>query len=83
MRDSFAIHEFIEAAKPRRAVIVGAGYIGLEMADALTHRGIEVTIASRTPSVLPTVELTFGDAVASALEHHECVSSPVSKHMPS
>jgi len=70
MRDSFAIHEFIEAAKPRRAVIVGAGYIGLEMADALTHRGIEVTIASRTPSVLPTVELTFGDAVASELEHH-------------
>jgi len=70
MRNSFAIHEFIESAKPRRAVIVGAGYIGLEMADALTHRGIEVTIASRTPSVLPTVEPTFGEAVAGELEHH-------------
>jgi NADPH-dependent 2,4-dienoyl-CoA reductase/sulfur reductase-like enzyme len=70
MRDSFAIREFIESAKPRRAVIVGAGYIGLEMADALTHRGIEVTIASRTPSVLPTVEPTFGEAVARELEHH-------------
>ena len=56
MKDSFAMNEFIASAKPRRAVIVGAGYIGLEMADALTHRGIEVTIASRTPSVLPTVE---------------------------
>ena len=70
MRDSFAIHEFIESVKPRRAVIVGAGYIGLEMADALTHRGIEVTIASRTASVLPTVEPTFGDAIARELQHH-------------
>jgi NADPH-dependent 2,4-dienoyl-CoA reductase/sulfur reductase-like enzyme len=70
MRDSFAIHDFIDSANPRRAVIVGAGYIGLEMADALTHRRIEVTIASRTPSVLPTVEPTFGEAVARELEHH-------------
>jgi NADPH-dependent 2,4-dienoyl-CoA reductase/sulfur reductase-like enzyme len=70
MRDSFAIHEFIESTKPRRAVIVGAGYIGLEMADALTHRGIEVTIASRTPSVLATVEPTFGESVAGELAHH-------------
>ncbi len=70
MRDSFAIHGFIDSAKPRRAVIVGAGYIGLEMADALTHLGIEVTIASRTPTVLPTVEPTFGETVAKELEHH-------------
>jgi NADPH-dependent 2,4-dienoyl-CoA reductase/sulfur reductase-like enzyme len=70
MRDSFAIHDFIESAKPRRAVIVGAGYIGLEMADALAHRDIEVTIASRTASMLPTVEPTFGEAVARELEHH-------------
>ncbi len=70
MRESFVIHEFVESAKPRRAVIVGAGYIGLEMADALTHRGIEVTIASRTPSVLPAVEPTFGEAIARELEHH-------------
>ncbi len=70
MKDSFAIHDFMESANPRRAVIVGAGYIGLEMADALAHCGMEVTIASRTPSVLPTVEPTFGEAVAGELEHH-------------
>jgi NADPH-dependent 2,4-dienoyl-CoA reductase/sulfur reductase-like enzyme len=70
MKHSFAMNEFIAAAKPRRAVIVGAGYIGLEMADALTHRGIEVTIASRTPSVLPTVEPSFGEAVTAELERH-------------
>lgn len=81
MRDSFAMNEFIAAAKPRRAVIVGAGYIGLEMADALTHRGIEVTIASRTASVLPTVESSFGEAVTAELErHHVVVRTGVEAH---
>ena len=81
MKDSFAIHDFMESAKPRRAVIVGAGYIGLEMADALAHRGMEVTIASRTASVLPTVEPTFGEVMASELERIRYVYSQVSKHM--
>lgn len=70
MRDSFAMHDYLDAAKPRRAVIVGAGYIGLEMADALTQRGIEVTVASRSPSVLTTVDQPFGDAIALELRGH-------------
>lgn len=70
MQDSFAIHAHLDVAKPRRAVIVGAGYIGLEMADALTQRGIEVTIASRSPSVLATVDQPFGDAIARELHQH-------------
>ena len=63
MNDSFAVHDYLETAKPRRAVIVGAGYIGLEMADALTHRGIEVTVACRPATVLSTVDAEFGRAV--------------------
>ncbi len=70
MNDSFAVHEYLDRVKPRRAVIVGAGYIGLEMADALTHRGIEVTVASRTKTVLATVDPEFGKAVGEELEHH-------------
>jgi NADPH-dependent 2,4-dienoyl-CoA reductase/sulfur reductase-like enzyme len=70
MKDSFAVHEFMDRAKPRRAVIVGAGYIGLEMADALTHRGMEVIVASRTRTVLSTVDSEFGEAVGQELEHH-------------
>jgi NADPH-dependent 2,4-dienoyl-CoA reductase/sulfur reductase-like enzyme len=70
MRDSFAMHDYLDAAKPRRAIIVGAGYIGLEMADALTQRGIEVTIASRSPSVLATVDQPLGDAIAGELRRH-------------
>ncbi len=81
MKDSFAVNKFLETAKPRRAVIVGAGYIGLEMADALTHRGIEVTVASRTPTVLATVDQEFGTLVRAELEHHAVkVSTDVEVH---
>ncbi len=75
MQDSFAIHDYLERVKPRRAVIVGAGYIGLEMADALTHRGIEVTVASRTKAVFATVDSEFGEAVGQELEQHGVVVS--------
>lgn len=37
---------------PERAVVVGAGYIGLEMAEALRRRGLEVTILERLPEVM-------------------------------
>lgn len=68
MSDSFAVHHYLETAKPKRAVIVGAGYIGLEMADALTHLDIEVTVACRPATVLSTVDAEFGTAVACELQ---------------
>lgn len=70
MHDSFAVRDYLETVRPSRAVIVGAGYIGLEMADALTHRGIEVVVAGRTPTVLATVDSSFGEAVRNELERH-------------
>jgi NADPH-dependent 2,4-dienoyl-CoA reductase/sulfur reductase-like enzyme len=70
MHDSFTVHRYLEKAKPRRAVIAGAGYIGLEMADALTHRGIEVTVACRPATVLSTVDAEFGSAVSDELQGH-------------
>ena len=70
MEDSFAIHRFLEERKPKSAIIVGAGYIGLEMADALTHRGISVTVASRTEAVLATVDPVYGRLVEAELQRH-------------
>jgi len=43
MGDTFAVMRTLENAAPASAVIVGGGYIGLEMADALTVRGLAVT----------------------------------------
>lgn len=70
MEHSFAVHQFLEERQPKSAVIVGAGYIGLEMADALTHRGIHVTLASRAESILPTVDPTFGRRVEAEMQKH-------------
>jgi NADPH-dependent 2,4-dienoyl-CoA reductase/sulfur reductase-like enzyme len=70
MEDSFAVHRFLEEQQPKSAIIVGAGYIGLEMADALVHRGLSVTVASRTESVLATVDASFGKRVEAELKSH-------------
>ncbi len=56
MGDTFAVMRTLEDTAPATAVIVGAGYIGLEMADALTTRGLAVTQMEQLPEVLPTVD---------------------------
>lgn len=70
MNDSFAVHRYLTEREPQTAVLVGAGYIGLEMADALTQRGIAVTLLSRTATVLPTVDPALGDLVKDELQRH-------------
>ena len=67
MGDTFAVMRTLEEAAPARAVIVGAGYIGLEMADALTVRGLHVTQMEQLPEVLPTVDPGLGALVHAEL----------------
>ena len=51
----------------RRAVVVGAGYIGLEMAEALQLRGLEVTIVDLAPRPMATLDPDLGDVIAERL----------------
>jgi len=51
-------------------VIVGAGYIGLEMADALARRGLDVTVVEYLPSALTTLDPPLGNLVAEELGRH-------------
>ncbi|MGH3284029.1 MAG: FAD-dependent oxidoreductase [Streptosporangiaceae bacterium] len=60
MGDTFAVMATLEQAAPASAVIAGAGYIGLEMADALTVRGLAVTQIEQLPEILPTVDPGLG-----------------------
>jgi NADPH-dependent 2,4-dienoyl-CoA reductase/sulfur reductase-like enzyme len=68
MEDGFAMHWFLDREKPRRAVIIGGGYIGLEMADALTHRGLEVTVLEFLPEILSTMDPEMGRLIRAELE---------------
>jgi NADPH-dependent 2,4-dienoyl-CoA reductase/sulfur reductase-like enzyme len=70
MGDTFAVMRTLEQAAPASAIIVGAGYIGLEMADALTVRGLRVTQIEQLSEVLPTVDPELGALVHAELAGH-------------
>jgi NADPH-dependent 2,4-dienoyl-CoA reductase/sulfur reductase-like enzyme len=75
MGDTFALEQSLDRIKPSKALIVGAGYVGLEMAEGLTTRGIEVTEVEMLDEVLPTVDPELGHLV-----HDELVRHGVSVH---
>ena len=54
--DSREIRNWIESKSPHQAVIVGGGFIGLEMAENLAHRGIAVTIVEMANQLLPPLD---------------------------
>jgi len=70
MDETFAIMRTLEETGTGSAVIVGAGYVGLEMADGLSARGLAVTQLERLPEVLPTVDRELGRLVRAQLEEH-------------
>ncbi|WP_343710205.1 FAD-dependent oxidoreductase [Mycobacterium sp.] len=70
MGDTFAVMDSLRQRNPKTAVIIGAGYIGLEMAEALTLRGIAVTQIEALPEVLPTVDAQLGALVRGELQRH-------------
>lgn len=61
------VRRALDAARPAAAVIVGGGYIGLEMAEALVSRGIRVSLIQRAPQVMSTLDPDMGERVAAAL----------------
>ena len=70
MGDTFELVRTLEEDEPASAVIVGAGYIGLEMAEGLRARGLSVTQFEQLPEVLPTVDPSLGALVNAELGTH-------------
>ncbi len=70
MGDTFAVMRTLEEQAPTEALIVGGGYIGLEMAEALVARGLAVTQMERLAEVLPTVDPAIGVLVHEQLADH-------------
>lgn len=50
------IMTYLKAKAPKSATIIGAGFVGLEMAENLAKRGLSVTIVEKAPHVLPTID---------------------------
>ncbi|MET7477672.1 FAD-dependent oxidoreductase [Streptomyces sp. NPDC005648] len=66
--DGRALLDSLTRARGRRAVVVGAGYIGVEMAEALINRGYEVTVVNRGSEPMSTLDPDMGRLVHEAME---------------
>ena len=61
--DTDAIYNAIETTHPKTAVVVGGGFIGVEMAENLTERGIKVTIVEKMSQVLAPLDFEMAQLV--------------------
>ncbi|QZE14010.1 FAD-dependent oxidoreductase [Halosquirtibacter laminarini] len=64
--DTDRIKEFVDKVAPKKAVVIGAGFIGLEMAENLHHRGIHVSVVEAAPQVMNMID----PEMASVIHQH-------------
>lgn len=72
MNDSFRVQQYVTESNPKTAIIIGAGYLGMEMADAFTRRGINASLIGRGQTVFPSVDPELGIVI-----EHELARSGV------
>ena len=68
--DTLAIREKVDSGTVKRAVVVGGGYIGLEMVESFTARGIQVTIIERLPQLAPPYDEDVAKHIKNELTKH-------------
>jgi len=67
LQSGITVREVVDSERPKRAVVVGGGYIGLEMAEALLLRGLEVSLVERGEQVMGTLDPDMGALVSDAV----------------
>jgi NADPH-dependent 2,4-dienoyl-CoA reductase/sulfur reductase-like enzyme len=67
LQSGIEVRQAVDGQRVKRAVIIGGGYIGLEMAEALVRRGMEVSLVERAPQVMLTLDPDMGALVSEAL----------------
>jgi NADPH-dependent 2,4-dienoyl-CoA reductase/sulfur reductase-like enzyme len=68
VEDGVAVRDFVQRERPRRAVIIGAGYIGAEMAESFHELGLETTVIGRPPQVLKRFDADMAQLLQDELE---------------
>ncbi len=61
--DALRLEQFITNNFPRRALIMGAGYLGLEIADALAQRGLQVSVIEKAGRLFPDFAAEISDMI--------------------
>ncbi len=70
VEDTLKIRAFIEQEQPKTAVVIGGGFIGLEMAENLTELGVKTTIVQRDNHLLPTVDCDMASFIHASFRYH-------------
>ena len=70
VEDTLKIRAFVEKQQPKTAVVIGGGFIGLEMAENLAELGIKTTIVQRSNHLLPTVDCDMASFIHANFRHH-------------
>jgi NADPH-dependent 2,4-dienoyl-CoA reductase/sulfur reductase-like enzyme len=67
LESGITVRNAVDAEQPKTAVVIGGGYIGLEMAEALIMRGLDVSLVDRGVQVMNTLDPDMGSLVSDAL----------------
>lgn len=70
VEDTLRIRKFIEEYKPATAVLVGGGFIGLEMAENLTAMGISVTVIQRSNQLFAPMDADMASFIHAQMRSH-------------
>jgi NADPH-dependent 2,4-dienoyl-CoA reductase/sulfur reductase-like enzyme len=68
LQEGVAIKEYIRQKSPKKGLIIGAGYIGMEIAEAFSERGIKVTIVEKMANIIGTMDDEITQVVEEELE---------------
>ncbi len=71
LQSGIDVFDFIEKEKPTKAVVVGGGYIGIEMAEAFIERSIEVTLIDMAPQVMTTLDEDMADLILEYMKEQQ------------
>ncbi len=67
LQSGVVVRRVIDRESPKKAVVVGGGYIGLEMAEGLLLRGLDVSLVERSSQVMNTLDPDIGTIVSDAV----------------
>ena len=67
LQSGITVRNVVDTEQPKTAVVIGGGYIGLEMAEALIMRGLDVSLVDRGVQVMNSLDPDMGALVSDAL----------------
>jgi NADPH-dependent 2,4-dienoyl-CoA reductase/sulfur reductase-like enzyme len=70
LEDGIAIKDYIGKNSPKQGLLIGAGYIGMEMAESFTEAGMKVTLLEKMPNILGTMDNEITEIIEQELDRN-------------